>query len=228
LLLSQSGNAYLPLLQRYQARGIPLRQGFGLTEVGPNCFSTPPDRVLQKLGSVGMPIHHIDARLLRPDGSACGPDEDGELVLGGPAVCGGYWANPEATAASIREGLFYTGDILRRDADGFFYVRGRLKEMYKSGGENVYPAEVEAVILTCPGVAQVAVIGVPDVRWGEVGVAFVEPQPGLSLDAAQVSGFLDGKLARFKLPKKVVVLDTLPRIGSGKIDKQALKNLETR
>ncbi len=218
----------LPLLQRYQARGIPLRQGFGLTEVGPNCFSTPPDRVLQKLGSVGMPIHHIDARLLRPDGTECGPDEDGELVLGGPAVCGGYWGNPEATAASIRDGLFYTGDILRRDVDGFFYVRGRLKEMYKSGGENVYPAEVEAVILTCPGVAQVAVIGVPDVRWGEVGVAFVEPQPGQALEAGQVSAFLDGKLARFKLPKKVVLLESLPRIGSGKIDKQALKNMETR
>ena len=100
--------------------------------------------------------------------------------------------------------------------------------MYKSGGENVDPAEVEAVILTCPGVAQVAVIGVPDVRWGEVGVAFVEPQPGQALEAGQVSAFLDGKLARFKLPKKVVLLESLPRIGSGKIDKQALKNMETR
>lgn len=218
----------LPLLQRYQARGIPLRQGFGLTEVGPNCFSTPPDRVLEKLGSVGLPIHHIEAKLLRADGTECGTEEDGELVLGGPTVCGGYWGNPSASASSIKNGFFHTGDILRKDTDGFFYVRGRLKEMYKSGGENVYPAEVEAVILTCPGVAQVAVIGVPDVRWGEVGLAFVESTSGFALQPEQVSHHLDGKLARFKLPKKVVVLESLPRIGSGKIDKQALKNLELR
>jgi fatty-acyl-CoA synthase len=215
----------LPLLQRYQGRNIPLRQGFGLTEVGPNCFSTPPEKVLEKLGSVGMAIHHIEARLLRADGSECGVEEDGELVLGGPAVCGGYWQNPAATAASIRDGYFYTGDVLRKDSDGFFYVRGRIKEMYKSGGENVYPAEVEAVLLDCPGVAQAAVIGVPDEKWGEVGRAFVEPSPGHSLDSEAIARFLDGKLARFKLPKRILVLEVLPRIGSGKIDKQALKEI---
>lgn len=215
----------LPLLQRYQGRGLPLRQGFGLTEVGPNCFSTPPEKVMEKLGSVGMPIHHIETRLLRADGSECGPEEDGELVLGGPAVCGGYWQNPAATAASIKHGYFYTGDVLRRDVDGFYYVRGRIKEMYKSGGENVYPAEVEAVLLTCPGVAQAAVIGVPDEKWGEVGRAFVEPIPGQSLDSETIARFLEGKLARFKQPKRILVLEILPRIGSGKIDKQALKEI---
>lgn len=215
----------MPLLLRYQARGIPLRQGFGLTEVGPNCFSTPPGRVLEKPGSVGMPIHHVGARLLRPDGSACGPEEDGELVLDGPAVFGGYWEDPAATAAAMRSGGFHTGDVLRRDADGFFYVRGRIKEMYKSGGENVYPAEVEAALLGCPGVGQAAVIGVADARWGEVGLAFVEPAPGASPAAESVLAALQGRLARFKLPKQIRVMEALPRTGSGKIDKQSLRAL---
>jgi fatty-acyl-CoA synthase len=213
----------LPLLQRYQARGIPLRQGFGLTEVGPNCFSTPPERVLEKLGSVGMPIHHIKATLLRPDGGECGPDEDGELVLDGPVVFGGYWANPEATAAAFCSYGFKTGDVLRRDTDGFFYVRGRIKEMYKSGGENVYPAEVEAAILQVEGVAHAAVIGVPDEKWGEVGRAFIELIPGSTQTEAGILAALNSKLARFKLPKSIILLNTLPRIGSGKIDKQLLK-----
>lgn len=216
----------LPLLERFQARGIPLRQGFGLTEVGPNCFSTPPQAVLKKLGSVGLPIHHIETKLLRADGSECGADEDGELVLFGPAVFSGYWNNPSATAQALQNGGFHTGDILRRDSDGFFYVRGRLKEMYKSGGENVYPAEVEAVLLDCPGVAQAAVIGVADAKWGEVGRAFIEPMPNHALTPADILAFVKPRLASFKQPKQVYILDVLPRIGSGKIDKQALKMME--
>ncbi|MFZ5480044.1 MAG: acyl-CoA synthetase [Myxococcota bacterium] len=216
----------LPLLHRWRARRIPLRQGFGLTEVGPNCFSLPPHRVDDKPGSVGLPIHHVAAKLVRPDGSECRADEPGELLLGGPAVCGGYWNDPAATAACIRDGWFHTGDVLSRDADGFFYVRGRIKEMYKSGGENVYPPEVEAVLHACPGVALAAVIGVPDVRWGEVGRAFVEPAPGAAVTPDAVRTFLDGKLARFKLPKSVHVLAALPRTASGKVDRQALRALE--
>jgi fatty-acyl-CoA synthase len=202
------------------------RQGFGLTEVGPNCFSLPPARIVEKQGSVGLPIHHVAARIVRPDGSECDVDEPGELLLGGPAVCGGYWDDPAATAKSIRDGWFATGDMLSRDADGFFHVRGRIKEMYKSGGENVYPPEVEAVIAELPGVALVAVIGVPDARWGEVGRAFVEPQPGVQLDAEAVRGFCDGRLARFKLPKSVHILEMLPRTASGKIDRVALREME--
>lgn len=216
----------IPLLHRFRARDIPLRQGFGLTEVGPNCFSLPPHETDRKAGTVGLPIHHVAAKLVRPDGTECGVDEPGELLLGGPAVCGGYWNDPDATAASIRDGWFHTGDVLSRDAEGYFVVRGRIKEMYKSGGENVYPPEVEAAIHACPGVAMAAVVGVPDARWGEVGAAFVEPQPGLALDADTIRRFLDGKLARFKLPKYVRVLPALPRTASGKIDRQSLKNLE--
>jgi len=214
----------LPLLERYLDRGIPLRQGFGMTEVGPNCFSMPHDKVREKLGTVGLPIHHIEAVVVRPDGTRCAPDEPGELLLRGPVVCGGYFRNPEASAKSIdADGWFHTGDVLSCDADGFFTVRGRIKEMFISGGENVYPAEIEAVIYEHPGVANVAVIGVPHERWGEVGHAFVEPRPGSAVEPADITGFLDGKLARFKVPKQVTVMPALPRTASGKIDKVSLK-----
>ena len=216
----------LPLLERYMERSIPLRQGFGLTEVGPNCFSMPHAELVRKSGSVGKPIHHVAARIVRADGTDCAPDEPGELILAGPAVCGGYWRNPEATASSIVDGWFHTGDVLSVDSEGFFYVRGRIKEMYISGGENVYPAEVEASIAALDGVALAAVVGVPDERWGEVGRAFVEPQPGVTLTSDQIKQWLAGRLAKYKQPKVVVVLDALPRMGSGKIDKQHLKTLE--
>jgi fatty-acyl-CoA synthase len=214
----------LPLLERYLDRGIPLRQGFGMTEVGPNCFSMPPARVREKIGTVGLPIHHVETRLVRPDGTDCDVDEPGELLLRGPVVCAGYFRNPEATRDAIDErGWFHSGDLLSRDADGFFTVRGRIKEMYISGGENVYPAEVEAAIHAHPAVAHAAVIGVPDERWGEVGHAFVEARPGSALEASDLKCFLDDKLARFKLPKKIFVLPVLPRTASGKIDKVALR-----
>lgn len=211
------------LLARYLDRGIPLRQGFGMTEVGVNCFSMPPSRVREKLGSVGLPIHHVAARIVRPDGTEAGVDEPGELQFAGPAVFGGYFRDDKATAASFDGAWFATGDVLSRDADGFFWVRGRLKEMYKSGGENVYPAEVEAVLQAFPTVAHAAVIGVPDERWGEVGLAFVEPRPGAVIDLDGLATFLQGRLARFKQPKRTVAMDALPRTASGKIDKIALK-----
>lgn len=225
----------VPLLMRYQARGIPLRQGFGLTEVGPNCFSMPAARAKEKMAGdpsdptagppgscVGLPIHNIAARLLRPDGTEVDDGEPGELALAGPMVCAGYWAHPEATAASIRGGWFYTGDMLSRDREGFYYVRGRIKEMYKSGGENVYPAEVEAALQAHPAVALAAVVGVPHPTWGEVGRAFLELHPGARLDRDALGALIEASLAKFKRPKSIEVLDELPRTGSGKIDKAAL------
>jgi fatty-acyl-CoA synthase len=216
----------LPLLRRWLERGVPLRQGFGLTEVGPNCFSLPPADALRKLGTVGKPIHHLDARLVRPDGSVCPAGEPGELCLRGPTVFGGYWRNPEATAAAVREGWFHTGDVLVADDEGFYQVRGRIKEMYISGGENVFPAEVERALLAVPGVGDAAVVAVADARWGEVGAAWVEAQPGVALDGAAVLAGLDGLLARFKRPRHVRVVDRLPRTGSGKPDKGAIRAME--
>jgi fatty-acyl-CoA synthase len=213
----------MPLLARYRERGIPLRQGFGLTEVGPNCFSLPPEDIERKWGSVGLPIPHVAARLVRPDGSECGVDEPGELLLSGPAVCAGYLDDPTATAAAMGDGWFRTGDLLSRDAEGYFTVRGRIKDMFISGGENVYPPEVESAIAELPGVAQVAVVGVPDARWGEVGMAFVQPSPGTRLDGAAVVAGLAGRLARFKIPRHVRVSDALPLTASGKLDRVALR-----
>lgn len=228
----------VPLLLRYQDRGIPLRQGFGLTEVGPNCFSMPAARAREKMAGdpadptagppgscVGLPIHNIAARLLRADGSEAEVGEPGELVLGGPMVCGGYWAHPEATAQAIRGGWFYTGDMLSRDREGYFYVRGRIKEMYKSGGENVYPAEIEGALMGHPSVAMAAVVGVAHPTWGEVGRAFLELHPGASLDLGSLQALIEGSLAKFKRPKSIEVLAALPRTGSGKIDKAALAQL---
>jgi fatty-acyl-CoA synthase len=213
----------LPLLARYRARGIPLRQGFGLTEVGPNCFSLPPADIERKWGSVGMPVPHVAARLVRPDGAACGVDEPGELWLSGPTVCGGYLDDEAATASAMGDGWFRTGDLLSCDAEGYFTVRGRIKDMFISGGENVYPPEVEAAIAALPGVAQVAVVGVPDARWGEVGMAFVQPLAGVELDAAVLVAGLDGRLARFKIPRHVRVEAGLPLTASGKVDRVALR-----
>jgi fatty-acyl-CoA synthase len=140
-------------------------------------------------------------------------------------VFGGYWRDAQATEKSLDEqGWFHTGDVLSQDAEGFFTVSGRLKEMFISGGENVYPAEVEASIFEAvPGISQCAVIGVPDARWGEVGRAFVEPEPGVQLDPEAIREALQGRLARFKRPKLITVREALPRTASGKIDKTALK-----
>jgi len=216
----------VPLLRTYLARGIPLRQGFGLTEVGPNCFSMPAADAERKAGSVGMPIHHVDARLVRADGAECGADEPGELVLGGPAVCSGYWQDPDATAKALRGGWFHTGDVLSRDAEGFFWVRGRIKEMFISGGENVYPAEVEAALLQCGGVREAAVVGVPDARWGEVGAAWVtvDASAGDPAEvAARVLAELRDRVAKYKVPKTLRIEPALPRTASGKVDKPALR-----
>ena len=225
----------LALLQRYHGRGIPLRQGFGMTEVGPNCFSMPAAEALRRMqarpedptagpaGScVGQPIHHIAAKIVRADGSEAAPGEPGELWLKGPVVCAGYWQRPEATAESIVDGWFRTGDVLSRDGDGYFHVRGRMKEMFISGGENVYPAEVEAALLEHPDVAVAAVVGVPDARWGEVGRAFVEPVAGGALDAPALRAFLQTRLARFKIPRHYAIEPVLPRTASGKPDKPRL------
>ena len=215
----------LPLLERYLDRGIPLRQGFGMTEVGPNCFSMPAQSVREQLGSVGKLIHLLEGRLVKGDGSEADVGEPGELWLRGSVVFGGYWRNPEATAKALDEqGWFHTGDVLARDAQGFYRVAGRLKEMFISGGENVYPAEVEASIFEAiAGISQCAVIGVPDPRWGEVGRAFVEPEPGVQLDSELIREALEGRLARFKRPKLIEVRTRLPRTASGKIDKTALR-----
>lgn len=212
-----------PLLDAWLDRGYMFRQGFGMTEVGPNCFSLPPWMVPHKRGSVGMPVLHGTARVVGDDGQPLGVGEVGELLLGGPHVCAGYFEDAANTAKVLRDGWFHTGDYARVDEDGYFYVAGRKKDMFISGGENVYPAEIESVILAMPGVAEVAVVAVPHEKWGEVGLAALVAEPGARLDGDAVKRWCVDHLAKFKVPKRYVQLDELPKNASGKVLKAAVR-----
>jgi fatty-acyl-CoA synthase len=212
----------LPVIEGFARRGLVFRQGYGLTEVGVNCFSLAPEDALRKAGSVGRPVFHSRARIVDESDADVAPGVVGELALAGPHVCSGYWRRPEATVEAYRDGWWRTGDLVRCDEDGYFYIVGRKKDMYISGGENVYPAEVEGVLAIHPGVAEAAVIAQPDPKWGEVGVAIVAPRVPNSLTADDVLAFLDGKLARFKLPRRVEFVDVLPRNAMGKVVKAEL------
>ena len=220
-----SGGAPCPvaLIRAYQARGVPFRQGYGLTEVGPNCFTLQPDDAIRKAGSVGFPNMHVDARIVDDHGQDQPPGAVGELVLRGPTVFSGYWNNPEATAAAMHGGWFHTGDLVRRDTEGYYYIVDRKKDLIISGGENIYPAEVENVLYAHPAVAAVVVIGVPDPKWGEVGRAVVVLRPGHQATAADLIEFCQGKLARYKIPKSVVFAEALPHNAAGKIVKQEVR-----
>ena len=212
----------LGLIDDYARKGVVFRQGFGLTEVGPNCFSLPPEDARRKAGTVGFPVMHCQARIVDAQGRDVARGEVGELWLRGPHVCGGYWEDPAATAAALRDGWWATGDLFTVDDEGYYRVVGRKKEMFISGGENVYPAEVEQALLAHAGVKEAAVVGVPDPRWGEVGWAFVAPA---SADAGAVRAALEGKLARYKLPKRVIAVDALPRNATGKVVRAQLAAL---
>lgn len=213
----------LPIIQGYAERGLVFRQGYGLTEVGVNCFSLAPEDALRKAGSVGHPVFHSRARIVDEADHDVAPGAVGELVLAGPHVCSGYWHRPAATAEAMRDGWWHTGDLVRRDGDGYYYIVGRQKDMYISGGENVYPAEVEGLLATHPAIADVAIIAQPDPRWGEVGIAVIVSRPGATLAAAEALAFCEGKLARYKIPKRVVFVESLPRNAMGKIIKAELR-----
>lgn len=224
LVISGGAPCPLPIMQRFWDRGVDFKMGYGLTEASGNNFWLPPEVVQEKIGSVGYPLFHIDMKVIREDGTECGVDEEGELLIRGPNVVAGYWNRPEATAKTIVDGWLHTGDVATCDRDGCFRVLGRSKDMFISGGENVYPAEVESVISAFPTVREAAVVGVPDGTWGEVGRAFVVGDDGF--DAAELQLFLDERLARYKIPRSIVVLDAIPLTAIGKIDKKLLASEE--
>jgi fatty-acyl-CoA synthase len=218
-----SGGAPLPefVADAYRRRGVVFKQGYGLTEVGVNCFAMSAEESVHKAGSIGRPMMMTEARVAGDDGQALEVGEVGELWLRGPHVCGGYWNAPDATAAVLdADGWFHTGDMARADGDGFFYIAGRRKDMFISGGVNVYPAEIEAQLLQHAAVADAAVVGAPDPRWGEVGIAFVVVRAPV-LDE-ELLAFLEERLARYKLPRRIVRLDELPRTPYGKVVKPDL------
>lgn len=220
-----TGGAPCPLsiIEAFRRKGVILKQGYGLTEVGPGCFALDPEDAFRKAGSIGRPNFHIDARIVDESGREVGVNRIGELILRGPSVCSGYWNDPQATAEAMRDGWFYTGDLARVDEEGCFYIVGRKKDMFISGGENVYPAEVENILNSHPQVVEAAVIGVPDEKWGEVGMAFVVPRPGEKLNCDELVEFCRGKLAKYKVPRYFEIVDELPKNQAGKVVKSALR-----
>ncbi len=224
LVISGGAPCPLPVMEKFWDRGVDFKMGYGLTEASGNNFWLPQERVREKIGSVGYPIFHIDMKTIRKDGTACADDEEGELLIRGPHVVAGYWQNPDATAETIRNGWLHTGDIAVRDADGCYSILGRCKEMFISGGENVYPAEIESVLMAHPHVLEAAVVGVPHATWGEVGRAFLVVDEGFSED--ELKTFLGERLARYKLPRSFVLLDKLPLTAIGKLDKKRLESWE--
>ncbi|HDR04798.1 MAG TPA: AMP-dependent synthetase, partial [Candidatus Marinimicrobia bacterium] len=214
----------IPLIRLWHERGIYIRQGYGLTEVGPNCYSLHHDDAEGKIGSIGFPNFYIEPKVINEKGSICGPDEVGELLLKSPVVTPGYWRKPKETAAAIEDGWFHTGDMVRYDNEGFYYVVDRKKNMFISGGENVYPAEIEALINGIIGVVESSIIGIPHAKWGEVGKAYiVRRNPDLTADS--ILEYCKSRLAKFKIPKEIVFIEALPRNEAGKIDRKKLEEM---
>ncbi len=202
-----------------------MEQGYGLTEtVGPVAMLRPDDHLNDdKLQSCGKAVPGVELRVVDTDGNDCAIGDVGEIVVSGVQVMNGYWKRPDDTAATIRDGWLYTGDAGYFDADGYLYIHDRLKDMILSGAENVYPAEVERVLERFPGIADVAVIGVPDEQWGEAVKAVVVAKPGTALSEDEIIEFARTQVARFKCPKSVDIVDAIPRNPSGKILKKELR-----
>jgi acyl-CoA synthetase (AMP-forming)/AMP-acid ligase II len=211
------------LIERYAAIGIEVHQAYGLTESGGPACMISPDDALVRIGSTGKAFFHTEVRVVDERGGDAPPGVPGELLVKGRHIMKGYWRNPEATRETIRDGWLHTGDIAIADEDGFITIHDRIKDMVISGGENVYPAEIENVILQHPAVAEVAVIGVPSARWGESPFAVVVPKAGHDLTEADVLRHCDGRLARFKMPKGAAFIDAIPRNPTGKALKRVLR-----
>jgi fatty-acyl-CoA synthase len=215
-----------PLINDWQEKGIAIRQGYGLTEYGPNVFSLSAEDCLRKIGSIGFPNFYVQMRLIDAHGVQVDGVGTGELQLRGPTTTPGYWNNAGATEALFHDGWLCTGDIISKDAEGYCYVIGRKKDMYISGGENVYPAEVERALKRHPYIRDTAVVGVYDDKWGEVGKAFVVLENDTKLDGDTLGLWCRGQLAKFKVPQHWRFVDELPINASGKILKRALIDTE--
>ena len=220
-----SGGSALPpaVVNDFARKGIIIQQGFGMTETGPTVFIVTREDALRKAGSVGKPVLHTDVCIMDSDGFTLGPNEVGELCIRGGNVTTGYWNRPEATAEALVDGWLHSGDAAMVDEEGFYYIVDRWKDMFISGGENVYPAEVENVLYQLPAVAEAAVIGVPHPKWQEVGRALIVLKAGETLSEEQVIDHCQGKLARYKIPKSVLFVKALPRNAAGKVLKRELR-----
>ncbi|MGQ4389716.1 o-succinylbenzoate--CoA ligase [Streptomyces sp. SAS_270] len=212
-----------PLIAAYQERGLTFLQGYGMTEAAPGTLFLDAEHAIGKAGSAGVPHFFTDVRVLRPDLTPADVGETGEVVVRGPNVMPGYWGLPDETSAVFADGWFRSGDAARIDEDGYVFIVDRIKDMIISGGENIYPAEIEDLLLAHPDIVECAVIGVRDDKWGEVPRAVVVAREGVALDPDEVLASLAGRLAKYKIPKSVVVADELPRTASGKLLKSRVR-----
>ena len=224
LRMINTGSSVIPasLIEPWHARGIPVGQVYGSTETCPIAICLRPEDAYRKLGSAGRAAMHCEIRLVGEDGHDVAPGTVGEIWARGPNIMRAYFGQPEATANAMQDGWYKTGDLARQDQDGYYWVVGRSRDLIISGGENIYPAELETILADCAAIAESAVVGLPDERWGEVPVAVIVPQPGSAIDAGTVLALFEGRLARFKHPKRVVFVDELPKTALGKVQKAEL------
>lgn len=214
----------IPLIEKWDNKGVAIRQGFGMTEVGPNLTSLHQEDAIRKKGSIGRPNFYVEIDIVDEAGNSVPIGQAGELLLKGPMVTPGYWRNEVATDKAIQEGWFHSGDMLVQDEEGYLFVVDRIKNMFISGGENVYPAEIERVLVAHDCVSEAAVIGVPDDKWGEVGKAFIVKKEAVTEEELFQS--CKEKLAKFKVPKSFVFIECLPKNDTGKIDRKQLKSYQ--
>ncbi len=222
------GGSPLPstLVAAYQERGLALQQGYGMTETAPGALLLDREHAAVKVGSAGVPHFFTEVRVVRPDLTPAATGETGEVLISGPNVMPGYWHQAEASRAAFADsGWFRSGDAARVDDDGYVYIVDRIKDVIISGGENIYPAEIEKLLLAHPDIVDCVVIGASDETWGEVPRAVVVPREGADLDPAAVLASLSGRLARYKIPKSVVIVGELPRTATGKILKPRVREL---
>ncbi|MGE8205174.1 acyl-CoA synthetase [Heyndrickxia sp. NPDC080065] len=221
-----SGGAPCPLsiYDKFAEKGWPFKEGYGLTEAGPNNFFITPEEAIKKKGSVGKPMMFNDIKLLKPDGMEAGDNEVGELLINGKHSFKGYWNNPLATAETWINGWLHTGDLAKRDEEGYYYIVGRKKDMIISGGENVYPLEIEQWLCEHSSINEAAVVGIPDEKWGEKVIAFITLKEVRKITEEELKNYCSHKLAKYKIPKSFIILEELPKTDVGKIDKKKLRN----
>ncbi|KKL77502.1 hypothetical protein LCGC14_2034270, partial [marine sediment metagenome] len=222
-----SGGAPCPvaIMEKFWAKNKPFKMGYGLTEVGPNNFYLPETQIKEKPTSVGLPVFHCDMKIIDTQtNERVNQGNVGELLLKGPHIFSGYWDEPDETKKTIEpDGWVHTGDLVMQDEEGYFYIVGRRKEMYISGGENIYPVEIEELLYKHPIIDLAAVIGVNDEKWGEVGKAFITLKQGKTVTGEEIREYLIERLAKYKVPKYFEIRDSLPTSATGKILKRELK-----
>jgi len=218
----------IPLIEAFHARGVPVIQVYGSTETAPIAICLPLSDHARKIGSCGKPAAHCTARIVGRDGADVTPGERGEILLRGPNLMREYWRNPDATEAAYAGGWFHSGDIGHQDDEGYFFIDERTHDLIVSGGENIYPAELEAILAAETRIAEAVVVAAPDPRWGEVPVAYVVTRQGAEIAAAEILALFDGRLARFKHPREVIITDALPKNALGKVLRYKLREKAVR